>query len=136
MEMIERYYDGTAGYHPFLIREGWQVAQLNYLPGFGMDEIKKVEAHYQTDEVFILFRGNAVLIAAKEQDGVLGFETVKMEPGVTYNIPAGMWHNVAMDAEAQLIIVERSDTHLTDCTYRDLTAEEQGELLHLIQTER
>ncbi len=31
--MIEVYYHEKEGYnHPFFIREGWQVAQLNYQP--------------------------------------------------------------------------------------------------------
>ena len=29
--MIEAYYCKEKGYHPFLIRDGWQVAQLNYV---------------------------------------------------------------------------------------------------------
>lgn len=131
--MIERYWDGEQGYHPFLIREGWQVAQLNYLPGYGMDEIRMVEAHNRTDEVFVLLQGKAVLIAATEQEGKLRFETVGMEKGITYNIPAGMWHNIAMDVEAKMIIVERSDTHKTDCVYRDLTEGQHRELADLIK---
>lgn len=134
MDMIERYWDSEQGYHPFLIREGWQVAQLNYLPGYGMDEIRMVEAHKQTDEVFILFQGTAVLIAATEQEGDLHFEAVNMEKGVTYNIPAGMWHNIAMDKEAQMIIVERSNTHKTDCSYKDLTEEQHQTVTRLIQS--
>lgn len=54
--MIERYYHEAEGYNPFLIREGWQVAQLNYLPGHGLDDMVDVEVHRQTDEAFILLR--------------------------------------------------------------------------------
>ena len=43
--MIERYYHEAEGYNPFLIREGWQVAQLNYLPGHGLDDMVDVEVH-------------------------------------------------------------------------------------------
>lgn len=30
--MIEVYYHEKEGYNPFFIREGWQIAQLNYQP--------------------------------------------------------------------------------------------------------
>ena len=62
--MIERYYHEGDGYDPFLIREGWQVAQLNYQVMNGFDSIDKVEAHRETDEVFVLVKGRAILIAA------------------------------------------------------------------------
>ena len=55
--MIETYnYEGK-GYHPFLIREGWQVAQLNYVEKHGLDDIDQIEVHNQSDEAFILFKG-------------------------------------------------------------------------------
>lgn len=88
--MIERYYHEAEGYNPFLIREGWQVAQLNYLPGHGLDDMVDVEVHRQTDEAFILFAGTAVLVAAEIGDEGISFECVRMTPGVTYNIPAGV----------------------------------------------
>ena len=65
--MIETYFHSGEGYNPFLVREGWQVAQLNYLPGHGFDEIEQIEVHRETDEVFILFKGDAILIEAKPQ---------------------------------------------------------------------
>ena len=47
--MIETYFHSGEGYNPFLVREGWQVAQLNYLPGHGFDEIEQIEVHRETD---------------------------------------------------------------------------------------
>ncbi len=124
--MIEKYYHEKEGYNPFLIREGWQVAQLNYLPKHGFDDIDNVEVHQSTDEVFILFKGKAVLIAADIQE--MQFECVNMKPGVTYNIPAGVWHNIAMDKDAEMIIVEKSYTHKHDCDYKLLNEEEKQRL--------
>lgn len=119
--MIETYYHDQEGYNPFLIRDGWQVAQLNYVAKHGLDDIDMVEVHQATDEVFILFKGEAILIAAEPDQEKLHFECIKMKPGVTYNIPAGTWHNIAMDQDVELIIVEKSDTHKQDCAYLDLT---------------
>ena len=49
--MIERRFHRGPGYKPFLIREGWQVAPLNYLPERRAGEVRKVERHVATDEV-------------------------------------------------------------------------------------
>lgn len=133
--MIQTYYRQEAGYHPFLIREGWQVAQLNYLDGHGFQDIARIEVHAATDEVFILFKGTAVLIAACLGNGNTAFECRKMQPGVTYNMPAGTWHNIAMDRAAEMIIVEKAGTHLGDCAYKALSPQEQTVLYAAIEHE-
>lgn len=133
--MIELYEYKGEGYEPFLIRDGWQVAQLNHIAAQDLEGIVKVDKHLQTDEAFILLTGTAVLIAAtvKEEDS-LDFTCVKMRPGVTYNIPVHTWHNIAMDRDASVIIVERKDTHLGDYVFRALTDVEQGRLRRIIMT--
>lgn len=124
--MIKTYYHTGEGYNPFLIREGWQVAQLNYLPKHGFDDIDDVEVHKSTDEVFILFKGQAVLIAVDLDE--MKFECVNMKPGVTYNISAGVWHNIAMNKEAEMIIVEKSFTHNHDCEHLPLDEKQRNRL--------
>lgn len=129
MKLIEEYRHLEDGYNPFLIRTGWQVAQLNYVPGQGVDDIQKIDAHLETDEVFVLTNGRAVLIAAERNGDDIGYEMILMEPGVVYNIPKGMWHNIAMEKDAQIIIVEKDNTHLNDCEYHYLD-DKQKEVLH------
>jgi mannose-6-phosphate isomerase-like protein (cupin superfamily) len=131
--MIETYGHSGIGYNPFFIRDGWQVAQLNHMDAQDLDSICKVDMHRQTDEVFILLRGTAVLIAASEPDTHPHFECVKMRPGITYNIPVNTWHNIAMDRDASVIIVERSGTHLGDFVYRQLTSAQQDVLKEKIR---
>jgi hypothetical protein len=93
-----------------------------------LDGISKIDMHLQTDEVFVLLRGTAVLIAASESGDHLHFECVNMQPGITYNIPVNTWHNIAMDRNASVIIVERDGTHLGDFVFRQLTQVQQEEL--------
>jgi hypothetical protein len=133
--MIETYFHSGEGYNPFLIREGWQVAQLNYLPGCGLDDIDKVEVHKNTDEVFILVRGHAVLIEAEPDKTPVSFHCINMDCGVTYNVQAGTWHNIAMEKDVEIIIVEKSNTHLHDCTYNPLDQESRTRLYAMIKSE-
>ena len=128
MPLLETYFHEGPGYNPFLIREGWQVAQLNYLPSLAPVEIRRVERHKATDEVFVLVQGQSVLIAAEETPSGLRFETRRLQPGVTYNVPTAMWHYLAMWPDDLVIIVEKSNTHLNDVEYRELSEAEYRQL--------
>ncbi|APY11570.1 hypothetical protein BWZ22_10105 [Seonamhaeicola sp. S2-3] len=126
--VIEQYKVEGNGYHPFLIREGWQVAQLNYMPEQHIDNIKKLDVHFLTDEVFILLKGEAVLIGAKIEDGNVVFETELLKTNITYNIPANTWHNIAMKEGSEIIIVEKSNTHISDFEFFQLNKAQITEL--------
>ena len=123
--LIETYFHAGPGYEPFLVRAGWQVAQLNFVPEQRAAHINRAERHAHTDEVFVLCQGGAILVAAEEGAAGLRFEAVRMKPGVTYNIPAGVWHNIAMMPGDLVIIVEKDNTHRTDVEYRNFTLRER-----------
>jgi mannose-6-phosphate isomerase-like protein (cupin superfamily) len=132
--MIEQYFYDDKGYNPYLIQDNWQVAQLNYVEKHGLDDMDSIEVHKETDEVFILLKGRAVLIAANvEKDKSLFYEAVNMQQGVSYNIPKGVWHNIAMDKDTQIIIVEKSNTHINDCTLWYLTDSERKKLYQSVK---
>jgi mannose-6-phosphate isomerase-like protein (cupin superfamily) len=126
--MIEIYKIKESGYHPFMIREGWQVAQLNFVEEQRTDNINKVEVHNHTDEVFVLLKGKAILILAEFKEKIPVFQVLLMEPLVTYNIPKGDWHNIAMEEGSEVLIVEKSGTHLNDVSYKELNPDEIAEL--------
>jgi len=126
--LIETYFHHGSGYNPFFIQQHWQVAQLNFMDEQGLFAIQKMDMHCQTDEVFILTNGTAVLIAGEWQQDQFTYELIKMKAGTTYNIRANLWHNIAMGKDAQVIIVEKSHTHLEDFIFRSLTEEEQKNL--------
>src|ERR1700761_8877578 len=113
-DSIETYLHAGEGFNPFFIRDGWQVAQLNYMAQQGFQAITRMERHSRTDEVFILLKGTVVLILGEPAEKGFSFRCLRMQPGITYNIPMDAWHNIAMDENAQVMIVEASNTHLTD----------------------
>lgn len=130
--LIEEYTHEADGYRPFLIRDNWQVAQLNYENNQGFGDIEKIDIHFQTDEVFILLEGQVVLIVAEKEGDRLSLRTVKMEKGVTYNIPKNTWHNIAMSQDAKVIIVEDANTHLGDYEFYYMGSEQKSELYRKI----
>ena len=127
-QLIEEYIHTGTGYNPFLIRNNWQVAQLNHVAGQGFQDIEKIDVHLNTDEVFILLKGRAVLIATERNEDKITFRMVRMKEGVTYNIPKMTWHNIAMSEDAQIIIIEDAHTHLGDFEYYFLSASQKEDM--------
>lgn len=121
---LEEFSWDETGYQPLVFSHDWQVALLNWEPIFQLDKLGEVERHNQTDEVFVLTRGKAVLFTVDN----LGLQVVEMKPGVIYNVRQGVWHNLTSSRDASWIIVENRDTHLHDCEFRQLTREELARL--------
>ena len=118
--LIETYEGREKGFHPLLIRDNWQVAKLNYLEDQNIRNIKKLDIHYNTDEVFVLMKGKAVIIAAVIENGIPVFEMELMEQNLIYNIPKNRWHNIAMEEGSEVLLVEKSNTHLSDFDHFNL----------------
>lgn len=133
MKLIESYRATESGYHPFLIRDGWQVAQLNYIEEQDIDQIHKLDVHHLTDEVFVLLKGTAVLITADLKDSEPEFEVILMKPGITYNIPMETWHNIAMTPGCEVLIVERSNTHVSDFDFYELNEDQEKRMKSMVR---
>ena len=60
-ELLEiREYTGP-GYQPVVDFSAWRVAILNYLDEIHPKKINSVERHNETDEVFVLIKGQGIL---------------------------------------------------------------------------
>lgn len=100
----------VSDYAPLIDYAGWRVAVLTYCENTRPENIKTMQKHEETDEVFVLLQGEVVLITAgsDEVPGQLEFE--KMEPLKLYNIKKGVWHNHILNQEGVVLIVENRDT--------------------------
>ena len=113
------------GYLPLSIHEGWQVAYLTTCEKHQLDDLENMEVHLRTDELFILLRGGAVLLEADYESKQPIFHALNMKPFLMYDVPQGVWHNIAMAPDALLLIVEKDGTHLNDVAYRDFSEEDR-----------
>jgi len=115
-------YDYTGpGYAPLLLRPSWQVALLNWDLSCERANLKEIERHNHTDEVFVLLKGHSVIFVKAEREQLVAFDC---QQGMIYNVPTGIWHTLLADREATFLIVEKRDTHLNDTEIRPITAEE------------
>ncbi len=118
---LQVYEWNAEGYQPLVFHHDWMVALLNWEPAFDLDKLGEIERHNETDEVFVLQKGHALLITIDEQ----GMQLADMTPGVLYNVRQGVWHGLLATRDARWVIVETRDTHLHDCEFRTLRPEEQ-----------
>lgn len=125
MPLLEVLTFQEQGYMPLVFDGDWQVAVLNWEPLFERSNLGEIERHESTDEVFVLWRGKAGLFVSDGQR----LSLQEMELGTIYNVPKGTWHNLIASTDASWIIVESRDTHLHDTEIRQMTADEQDQLL-------
>ncbi|MBQ9926435.1 MAG: hypothetical protein IJO65_00530 [Lachnospiraceae bacterium] len=120
-------------YMPLVDYEGWRVAVLASCENTTLPKIKTMQKHDETDEVFVLTRGNCTLITAGcgEKPGELTLW--KLEPQKVYNVKKGFWHNHILDEEGVVVIVENADTCDDNSPILPLDEEQLKELAGMIE---
>lgn len=100
----------SAGYKPLVDFGAWRVAILKFCDDLKLENIKIMQKHLETDEVFVLIRGNCTLFLGKDGGRPEDIKSVPMEHGKVYNIKKGVWHNHIMDEDGEVLIVENRNT--------------------------
>lgn len=106
-------YQGD-GYQPMLDFHDWRVAFLRYAERFDPTYIRKMERHLETDEVFVLLQGKALLVIGDQK------EVYPLEPQKLYNVKQGIWHAVCVSKDALLLIVENRNTSMENTEYKSI----------------
>ena len=109
-----------SGFSPLVFFGGWRVAILNHQPSQERGGVPFVERHHQTDEVFVLLQGPAILLLAGYGETPEKIEDLLMEPGKLYNVPRNLWHAVLTQPQSKLLIIENADTGEEKSSYYPL----------------
>lgn len=73
---------------------------------YAFGKVSSMKRHNESDEVFALARGNAVLLTGdpiKKQ-----FSRTKLQIGTSYCVEAGTWHYLAVSEDAIVFVGENS----------------------------
>jgi ureidoglycolate hydrolase len=123
--MKKEYIDITAytgeGYKPMIDFESWRVAILRYCEELEVQNLKTMQKHDETDEVFVLLGGNCTLFVGGRGDTIDEIDAVAMEPFQLYNVKQGTWHTHTLDLEGTVLIVENQDTSKLNSPTESLT---------------
>ena len=92
--MLEVRTHNGEGYKPLVDFKSWRVALMNFKEDFRPERIQILERHPETDEVFVLLRGQVLMILAEGEGGVQELHFQVMEAGSLYNVKPTCWHAV------------------------------------------
>ncbi len=126
---IRKYTD--PGYQPVVDFGQWRVAILNYLEEIHPARIDTMERHNETDEVFVLIKGQGILFLGEGNDGVEQVHSQVMEPEKIYNVKKGVWHTVVLSEDGSVLIVENRDTRRENSNYSPLNEGHRQQILSI-----
>ncbi len=134
-ELLEMHEYLGEGYKPLIDFNCWRVAVLRYLDELQPDKISYLERHNETDEVFVLLQGQAVLFIGEGGETVETMTPVVMKNGVMYNVKRGAWHTAAVSRDATILLVENRDTARENTSYFTISSQQSLFLVETVQRE-
>lgn len=123
-EYIETIHFEGDGYQPLINFGSWRVAVLKYCGELELPNLKTMQKHCQTDEVFILLTGHCVLFSGGKGETIGEIDGTSMFLGQFYNVKKGVWHTHSLDKDAMVAIVENQDTSDLNSPTMPLTEEQ------------
>lgn len=84
----------------------FKCAFITYSPQYAYGKVTKLKRHRESDEVFTLISGNATLLTGNVD--CTEYDVRELQKGISYCVPAGTWHYLAVSDDALLFVVENS----------------------------
>lgn len=126
---ISEYRD--EGYRPLVTYDAWRVAILNFTDELLPENLKQMQRHEKTDEVFVLLQGRCILFLGEGDQTVEKIHAVDMQPLKYYNIKKYCWHNHTLSTDAAVLIVENDDTCDANSPLIDVSPSQTEEMVQL-----
>ncbi|MFA5260691.1 MAG: hypothetical protein WC450_05630 [Candidatus Omnitrophota bacterium] len=120
-------YQGE-GYRPVVDYGGWRVAVLNYIEELRADNLRAMQRHNETDEVFVLLRGRCILFLGEGRDTVTAIHAQDLEPFKVYSVKKAVWHTHTLSEDAMVLIVENRDTDVHNSPSCPLTGAQRRDI--------
>ena len=129
-----RSHEGE-GYQALVDYGSWRVAILRFQEGLLPEHQSSMERHMETDEVFVLTRGQGALILGGNGREAGPLFLQRMEIGKVYNIKCSSWHTVSLSRDASVVIVENQDTTRENSEYMEITGEQRRWIVEALTQE-
>ncbi len=106
----------------------WRVAILNYLDEIHPAKIDSVERHNETDEIFVLIKGQGILFVGDGNTRVEKIHPQVLESGKIYNVKRGVWHTIVLSQDGSVLIVENQNTSKANSDYFSLSLDHKRQI--------
>ncbi|MGA2490845.1 MAG: hypothetical protein ABSF99_11810 [Anaerolineales bacterium] len=123
------------GYQPVIDFGEWRVAILNYLDEIHPERIESMERHNETDEVFVMLKGQGLLFLGEGDRCVDKIHAQGLQPGKIYNVKQSVWHTVVLSREGSVLIVENRNTSRENSNYFSLDQEQRSLIVEIARRE-
>jgi ureidoglycolate hydrolase len=127
-----RKYEGE-GFQPLVAFNSWRVAILNYLDEIHPQRNNRMERHTETDEVFVLLKGQGTLLLGGNGPQVKGVYAQEMETGSIYNVRCNTWHTILLSRDASVLLVEERETGDHNSEYATLSGKLHQKIMEIAQ---
>lgn len=95
-----------AGFFIACKNDDYKCAFITCSQQYAYGKVKELKRHRESDEVFTLIFGKATLLTGDSE--CVEYNTRELQKGVSYCVPAGTWHYLAVSEDALVFVVENS----------------------------
>lgn len=100
----------------------WLLAANSHKKGLNDEAaLSSLGRHESTDEVFVLLKGQAVLVLAGKGSEFGPIQAVKLQPDTAYTVEKGEWHAILFEENSSCLIVENAFSKAGENYTRPLT---------------
>ena len=92
------------GFDAIVQNSNFKCAFITASPQYAYGKVKMLKRHNDSDEIFVLLSGNAVLLT--KDDTSAHYQTTPLQPKTAYNVTKGTWHHLAVSADAVVFVAE------------------------------
>ncbi|MFO7665255.1 MAG: hypothetical protein R6V76_01390 [Desulfobacterales bacterium] len=119
------------GYSPVVDYDTWRVAVLNFSNDLLPANIKTMQRHNKTDEVFVLLTGRCILFIGDGDKRVSDIFAENMQLFKIYNVKKSVWHSHTLSRDAKLLIVENRNTTFDNSPFYTLTGMQRKSIVNM-----
>ena len=108
--MFSQETSKKAGFDTVIKNESFKCAFITLSPAYAFGTVEEMKRHNETDEIFILLNGSAVMLIY--EGGI--FTEYPLAKSAAYNVHAGTWHYLAVSEDALVFVTENANTDSTN----------------------
>lgn len=104
--MISELKTEKTGFQAVYSSERFKCAFIKRNENFSFGKVSKLKKHTETDEIFVLLKGKAVMLTLEGEK----FTETPLITSSAFNVSKNTWHYLALSEDTEVFVVENADT--------------------------
>lgn len=92
------------GFETIFLNSSFKCAFITASEQYAYGKVRQLKRHNDSDEVFVLLTGSAVLLTRDETSN--NYQITNLAPKTAYNVLKSTWHYLAVSSDAVLFVAE------------------------------